>query len=173
MTAQTPSPTLYYDGRAQSASSDHVFHTLDPSTAKVIAEVPTASHANVDSAIASAKAAFPTWSATPPTVRARVLLKAVELLRSRNDELARMETLDTGKPFSETSTVDIPTGVDVLEYYANLVAGGGLNGETIQLRESAWVYTKKQAIGVCAGIGAWNYPLQMYEPCNHRVQRPG
>ena len=54
------------------------------------------------------------------------------------------------------------TGADVLEYFANLVGGGGLNGETVQLREDAWVYTKKEALGVCAGIGAWNYPIQMY-----------
>ena len=50
----------------------------------------------------------------------------------------------------------------MLEFFANLVGGGGLNGETTQLREDAWVYTKKEALGVCAGIGAWNYPIQMY-----------
>ena len=94
--------------------------------------------------------------------RARILLKAVQLLRDRNDEIARIETQDTGKPFSETSTVDVVTGADVLEFFANLVAGGGLNGETVQLREDAWVYTKKEPLGICAGIGAWNYPIQMY-----------
>ncbi|KAL8645635.1 MAG: hypothetical protein Q9226_007209, partial [Calogaya cf. arnoldii] len=56
---------------------------------------------------------------------------------------------------------DIVTGADVLEFFANLVAGGGLNGETVQLREDAWVYTKKEPLGVCAGIGAWNYPIQI------------
>lgn len=88
-------------------------------------------------------------------------MKAVQILRDRNDEIARVETQDTGKAFSETSTVDVVTGADVLEYFASLVAGGGLNGETTQLREDAWVYTKKEALGVCAGIGAWNYPIQI------------
>lgn len=83
------------------------------------------------------------------------------ILRSRNDELSKIETLDTGKPFSETSTVDIVTGADVLEYFANLVASGGLNGESFRLRDSAWVYTSKEPLGVCAGIGAWNYPIQI------------
>jgi betaine-aldehyde dehydrogenase len=82
-------------------------------------------------------------------------------LRERNDEIARVETLDSGKAFTETSTVDVVTGADVLEYYANFIGGGGLNGETTQLREDAWVYTKKAPLGVCAGIGAWNYPIQM------------
>lgn len=62
--------------------------------------------------------------------------------------------------------LDIVTGADTLEYYANMVGGGGLNGETVTLREgeegSAWVYTRKEALGVCVGIGAWNYPIQMY-----------
>lgn len=90
------------------------------------------------------------------------MLKAVHLLRERNDEIAKVETQDTGKPFSETSTVDVVTGADVLEFFANLVGGGGLNGETTQVREDAWVYTKKEPLGVCVGIGAWNYPIQMY-----------
>ena len=90
-----------------------------------------------------------------------MLQRAVALLRARNDELARVETLDTGKPFSETAAVDVVTGADVLEFFANLVGGGGMNGETVQLRPNAWVYTTKNPLGVCAGIGAWNYPVQL------------
>ncbi|KMU90347.1 betaine aldehyde dehydrogenase [Coccidioides immitis H538.4] len=101
------------------------------------------------------------WSKTPVSTRAKILLRAAEILRERNDEIAQIETLDTGKAFSETSTVDVVTGADVLEYYAGLISGGGLNGETTQLREDAWVYTKKAPLGVCAGIGAWNYPIQI------------
>lgn len=157
-----PPRQLYYDGKIQTATSGQTFRSIDPSTASPLADIHTASNADVDSAIASAQKAFPSWSATPPIARSRLLLKAVQLLRERNDEIAKVETQDTGKPFSETSTVDVVTGADVLEYYANLVGGGGLNGETTQLREDAWVYTKKEALGVCAGIGAWNYPLQMY-----------
>lgn len=152
---------LYYDGKAQQASSNKTFQTVDPATSKPIGEIQTASHSDIDAAIASAKKAFPVWSNMSPMERSRILLKAVSILRSRNDELAKVETHDTGKPFSETSTVDIVTGADVLEYYANLVASGGLNGETTQLRPDAWVYTTKNALGVCAGIGAWNYPIQI------------
>ena len=97
----------------------------------------------------------------PPIERSRILLKAAGLLRSRTHDLAVIETESTGKPYSETSTVDVTTGADVLEYYANLVASGGLNGESFPLRSSAWVYTTKAPLGVCAGIGAWNYPIQI------------
>ena len=153
---------LYYNGAPQPSSSGKTFHSIDPSTGKPLAAIHSASASDVDAAVASAAAAFPAWSATPAAERARVLLRAVALLRARNDELARVETADTGKPFSETSGVDVVTGADVLEYYAHMVGGGGLNGETAQLREDAWVYGRKEALGVCVGIGAWNYPIQMW-----------
>ncbi|KAI9656536.1 MAG: hypothetical protein M1821_004743 [Bathelium mastoideum] len=152
---------LYYDGKPQPATSATTFQSIDPATEEPLATIHPASNSDVDAAIASAHAAFPAWSTTPPLTRARILLNAVQLLRDRNDALARQETYDTGKPFSETSTVDVVTGADVLEYFAHLVASGGLNGETTQLREDAWVYTTKAPLGVCAGIGAWNYPLQI------------
>merc|ERR1712093_629346 len=123
--ASYPVQQIYYDGKPQSAKSGKTFKTVDPSTAKPLADVQTASPADIDSAIASAQAAFPSWSQTPPIVRSRILLKAVSLLRSRNDEIAKVETHDTGKAFSETSTVDVVTGADVLEYFANLVASAG------------------------------------------------
>ena len=157
-----PPQHLYYDGRIQAASSGNVIRTINPSTAQPLADVFSASHSDVDAAVTSAQKAFHAWSKSPPIARSRILLKAVQLLRERNDEIAAVETQDTGKPYSETSTVDVVTGADALEFFANLIGGGGLNGETVQLREDAWVYTKKEALGVCAGIGAWNYPIQMY-----------
>lgn len=152
---------LYYNGQRQEATSGNTFQSIDPSNGKVVAEIQTASRNDVDRAVSSAQSAFQSWSSTPAIVRSRILLKAVAILRQRNDDIATQETKDTGKPFSETSTVDVVTGADVLEFFANLVAGGGLNGETIQLRADAWVYSKKEPLGVCAGIGAWNYPVQI------------
>ncbi|THV48879.1 hypothetical protein BGAL_0223g00210 [Botrytis galanthina] len=152
---------LYYDGKVQQATSKETFTTVNPATGKPLAQVQKASPSDIDSAIASARKAFPSWSQTPPIVRSRILLKAVQILRERNDEIAKVETDDTGKAYSETSAVDVVTGADVLEYFASLVASGGMNGETTQLRPDAWIYTKKEALGVCAGIGAWNYPIQI------------
>ena len=156
-----PPRHLFYGGKIRTGSGD-VFRSVNPSTGQPLADIHSASTADIDAAVRSAEEAFPSWSTTPAISRSRILSKAVRLLRERNDEIATVETHDTGKPFSETSTVDVVTGADVLEYYANLVGGGGLNGETTQLREDAWVYTKTEPLGVCAGIGAWNYPIQMY-----------
>ncbi|MFO5783300.1 aldehyde dehydrogenase family protein, partial [Klebsiella pneumoniae] len=72
---------------------------------------------------------------------------------------AALETLDTGKPLAETRSVDIVTGADVLEYYAGLVPA--IEGEQIPLRETSFVYTRREPLGVVAGIGAWNYPVQI------------
>jgi betaine-aldehyde dehydrogenase len=137
------------------------FTTIDPSTALPLCTIHASSPSIISAAVASAQAAFPAWAATTPVERARILHRAACLVRSRNDALARIETLDSGKPFSETSTVDVVTGADVLEYYASLVASGGLDGETIRLRPTAFVQTTKEPLGVCAAIGAWNYPLQI------------
>jgi betaine-aldehyde dehydrogenase len=155
-----PDQHIYYNGKVQSSNGPS-FESINPATGRPQARINSASNSDIDAAISSAKAAFPSWSHTPPVERSRILLKAVTILHERNDELARIETNDTGKPLSETSTVDVVTGADVVEYYANMVASGGLNGETTQLREDAWVYTTKEALGVCAGIGAWNYPIQI------------
>jgi len=150
---------LYYGGKRQ--TTNETFLDIDPSTDKPLAEICKANKSTVNSAVQAAQAAFQEWSSKYPMERSRILLRAVAILRKRNDELAVIETHDTGKPYSETSTVDVITGTDVLEYYANLVAAGGLNGETTQLRPDAWVYTTKAPLGVCAGIGAWNYPIQI------------
>ncbi|KZP04573.1 Aldedh-domain-containing protein [Athelia psychrophila] len=161
MAPSYPDQRLYYNGKVQSATSNQTFHSIDPTTSQPLATIHTSSHCDIDAAISSARTAFPSWSTTSPVERSRILLRAASLLRERNDDLARTETHDTGKPFTETSAVDVATGADVLEYFAHLVASGGLNGETTQLRPNAWIYTKKEALGVCAGIGAWNYPIQI------------
>jgi betaine-aldehyde dehydrogenase len=151
----------YYDGHSQYSTSGKIFQTIDPSTSKPLATVHEASRSDIEAAIASARRAFPAWSRRPAVERCNILLRAAALLRKRNAELAEIETADTGKAFSETSTVDVISGAEVIEYFARLVGSGGLNGETTQLRDSAWVYSRKEPLGVCAGIGAWNYPLQI------------
>ena len=79
-------------------------------------------------------------------------------MRARNHELSVLETFDTGKPYQETSVVDASSGADALEYFGGMAAT--LTGEHIQLGED-WVYTRREPLGVCVGIGAWNYPTQI------------
>ena len=165
---QDPHATsLYISGSPcpAASSSPTTTETINPATGTPITTLPHASTDDINSAIASSKAAFPSWRDTPAIERSRILLRAAQQLRERNEELAHIESLDTGRPVSETGTVDVVGGADVLEYYANLVGGGGLSAggaERVKLRSDAWVYTSVEPLGVCVGIGAWNYPLQMY-----------
>ncbi|WP_288471089.1 betaine-aldehyde dehydrogenase [uncultured Pseudomonas sp.] len=150
---------LYIGGRYVAATGGTTFETLNPATGEVLATVQSASRADVDKAVAAAAAGQKVWAAMTAMQRSRILRKAVDILRERNDELALLETLDTGKALSETQAVDIVTGADVLEYYAGLVPA--LEGEQIPLRETSFVYTRREPLGVVAGIGAWNYPIQI------------
>ncbi|MDR6676671.1 betaine-aldehyde dehydrogenase [Pseudomonas oryzihabitans] len=150
---------LYIGGRYVAATSGATFESLNPATGEVLAKVQRASRADVDKAVEAAAAGQKVWAAMTAMQRSRILRKAVDILRERNDELALLETLDTGKALSETQAVDIVTGADVLEYYAGLIPA--LEGEQIPLRETSFVYTRREPLGVVAGIGAWNYPIQI------------
>ncbi|WP_250529292.1 betaine-aldehyde dehydrogenase [Caballeronia sp. ATUFL_F1_KS4A] len=150
---------LYIGGEYVDATSGETFDTLDPATGETLARVQRASQADIDRAVKSAREGQREWAAMTAMQRSRILRRAVDLLRARNDELAAIETRDTGKPIAETRAVDIVTGADVIEYYAGLATA--IEGEQIPLRESSFVYTRREPIGVCAGIGAWNYPIQI------------
>ena len=150
---------LYIGGRFVEAASGNTFQAINPANGEVLANVQSASKADVDLAITSAQQGQKIWAAMTAMQRSRILRKAVEILREKNDALAELESLDTGKPLTETRYVDIVTGADVLEYYAGLVPA--LEGQQIPLRESSFVYTRREPLGVVAGIGAWNYPIQI------------
>ncbi|OLO08422.1 betaine-aldehyde dehydrogenase [Salinicola sp. MH3R3-1] len=151
--------TLYIDGRRTPASGDQTFDAVNPANGEVIASVQQATAADVDKAIESAQRGQRQWAAMTGMERSRILLKAVALLRERNDELAELETLNTGKPISETTGVDIVTGADALEYFAGLAPA--IEGTQIPLREDSFVYTRREPLGVIGAIGAWNYPIQI------------
>ncbi|WP_106478455.1 betaine-aldehyde dehydrogenase [Phytohalomonas tamaricis] len=150
---------LYIGGQRVNATSGETFQTINPADGSLLADVQQASQADVDRAVEAAREGQKVWAAMTGMERSRILRRAVEILRSRNDELARIETLDTGKPLSETLEVDIVTGADVLEYYAGLATA--VEGEQIPIRSDSFAYTRREPLGVCGGIGAWNYPIQI------------
>ena len=92
------------------------------------------------------------------TERGRVLRRAADIIRDRNHDLSVLETMDTGKPLQETLIADATSGADALEYFGGLAAT--LGGEHLQLGDD-FVYTVREPLGVCVGIGAWNYPTQI------------
>src|SRR6267154_3600067 len=132
---------------------------INPANGAVLAELSADGAAQVDAAVLKAQAAQKKWAALSGAERGRVLQRAAHLLRERNEELAVLETRNTGKPIQETRAVDVLSGAECLEYYAGLAAG--LAGEHIDLGPRAFGYTRREPLGVLAGIGAWNYPLQI------------
>src|SRR5690625_4250268 len=153
-----PQPMLYYTGNRQSASSNNFIENINPATGKLIGTIETASESDIEAAVSSAKEGYAVWSAMSPTARGRILRKAAEILRGRNEEIARIEVEDSGKPISEALTVDIHSGADALQYYGGIAAS--LHGEHYNLGKS-FAYTRREPLGICAGIGAWNYPIQI------------
>lgn len=135
------------------------FTSLNPATGAILGELWVAGPAEIDAAVSAARSAQPAWGAMTGAARAKILNRAAQILRARNDELALLETRDTGKPIQETSVVDVLSGADCLEYFAGIVHG--LSGEHINLGPQAFGYTRREPLGVVAGIGAWNYPLQI------------
>ena len=154
-----PTQRLFVGGQPVDASTGETFDNLNPATGRVICDVQQAGADDVDRAVASAREAFAEWSATPAIERSRLLHRAVAILRDRNQELAELETLDTGKPIQETTLVDVVTGADTLEYFAGLAPS--LHGEHYELPPAAFATVRREPLGVCAGIGAWNYPTQI------------
>jgi betaine-aldehyde dehydrogenase len=150
---------LYIGGEYVDATSGLTFDSVDPATGEHLATVQQASETDIDRAVQSAREGQRVWAAMTSMQRSRILRRAVDLLRERNDALAELEMRDTGKPIAETRAVDIVTGADVIEYYAGLATA--IEGQQIPLRAESFVYTRREPLGVTAGIGAWNYPIQI------------
>jgi betaine-aldehyde dehydrogenase len=135
------------------------FASINPATGAVLGYVSVAGPADIDAAVRAAQRGQARWAGMTGAERARVLRQAAQILRSRNRELAELETRDTGKPIQETLVVDVVSGADCFEYFAGLAQS--LSGEHIDLGGQAFGYTRREPLGVVAGIGAWNYPLQI------------
>ena len=129
-----------------------------PATGEEIALVHAATPAVVEAAMSAAFEAQKAWATWMPVERGRVLRRAADIIRKRNRELSELETLDTGKPLQETLLADATSAADSLEYFGGLAAT--LTGEHMPLGGD-WAYTMRVPLGVCVGLGAWNYPTQI------------
>ena len=156
--ATQPTASHFVNGRYLEDTAGAPIDVIYPATGKVIARVHEATPAVIEEAITSARAAQKAWAALPGVQRGRVLRRAADIMRERNRDLSILESHDTGKPLSETLYVDATSGADALEYFGGLAAS--LTGEHIALGEN-WAYTIREALGLCVGIGAWNYPTQI------------
>lgn len=153
-----PKASHFVDGAYLEDAAGAAIPVIYPASGAEIASVHEATEAVSEAALSAAARAQPAWAALKPVERGRVLIRAAAIIRERAEELARLETLDTGKPISETRAADWPSGADALEFFGGLAATIG--GETIPLGRD-WAYTMRVPLGVTVGIGAWNYPSQI------------
>ena len=149
---------LFIDGQWCDAESGETFDDINPATGQTLARIALAGASDVDRAVQAAARAQREWARWTGAERGRVLRRAAQLLRERVDEFARLESLDTGRPIQETPEADVESGAECLEYFGGIAAG--IEGEYGDLSR-AFYYTRREPLGVCAGIGAWNYPLQI------------
>jgi betaine-aldehyde dehydrogenase len=153
-----PKASHYIHGRHVDDEQGAALPVIYPATGEVIARLHSATPNVIELAIEAARAAQPAWARLKPVERGRILRRAADILRARNEELARLETLDTGKAIQETLVADAPSAADCLEYLGGAVAA--FNGEFMDLG-GPFAYTRREPLGVCVGIGAWNYPIQI------------
>jgi len=151
---------LLIDGRRVAALSGRTFETLNPATGEVLARVAEAGAEDIDVAVRSARAAFEgPWGQMKASERGALLLKLAELIRRDEAELARLESLDSGKPVSAIARQDLPAVLDTLTYYAGMA--DKINGQVIPARPDALTYTVREPLGVVGAIIPWNFPLMI------------
>ncbi|BAK65626.1 NAD-dependent aldehyde dehydrogenase [Sphingobium sp. SYK-6] len=144
------------------AASGETFETRNPSTGEVIAHVAAAGDADIDRAVAAARAAFEgPWSKVKPAERANMLLRLADLIEANAEELALLETLDVGRPIQFSRMLDVGGAVGQLRYNAGWATK--IYGETAEISAPGeWLsYVLREPVGVCAQIVPWNFPLVM------------
>lgn len=139
--------------------SEESFENTNPYDESILCQVSVANDQQIESAVQFAKEAQKAWKLKNAKERATILRKTASILREQNDFLAKIETLDTGRPIRETICVDIISAADCLEYISSLIEVN--SSRHIPLGQGSFAYTLNKPLGVCLGIGAWNYPLQV------------
>jgi len=153
-----PTYQSYIHGQFVSNGTGDSFPVVNPAKGECIYRVEHASQELVEESVQSARKGFNIWSTMTGMERMRILNRVAALLLERNDELARVEVLDTGKPWQEAVTVDVIGGADSIEFFAGLAPSISGNYQDLG---GDFYYTRREPLGICAGIGAWNYPIQI------------
>ena len=151
---------MLIDGDWVGSAAREVITSIDPANREPVAEVPRGKAADIDRAVEAARRAFEAseWSEMVPAERGRILLRLAGRIREKQEEVARLETLDSGKPISQ-SRVDVEVAARYCEYFAGVA--DKILGETIPVRPDILDYTLREPFGVTAHIVPWNYPIQI------------
>ena len=152
---------LLINGKWVDAASGKTFPTINPSTGEVITQVAEADAADVDKAVAAARAAFEkgAWRKMSASARGVLMNKLADLIEKHAEELAELESLDNGKPYQVALAADLPLTIACYRYYAGWA--DKIQGKTIPVQGRYFTYTKHEPVGVVGQIIPWNFPLVM------------
>jgi acyl-CoA reductase-like NAD-dependent aldehyde dehydrogenase len=160
LTQQTQSYKFFVNGKWTPGTASETFDLRNPATGEIIGHVPRASRDDVHEAVEVARKAFenPVWHDMEQTKRGKVLLQLGALLRQNFDEVAKLETLNQGKPIREAKA-DVAWTIRAFEYWGGLA--DKIEGESIPVTPNRLTYTVREPLGVTAHIIPWNYPISL------------
>jgi acyl-CoA reductase-like NAD-dependent aldehyde dehydrogenase len=159
--AVTPRTQVFIEGRSAPAADGATFDNINPATGRSLGPVAAGGERDIQRAVTSARAAFRrgSWSQQPPKARKKVLLRLAELMLEHREELALLETLDMGKPISDSLSVDIPSAANCIRWYAEAV--DKIYDEVAPTGPHALATITREPMGVVGAIVPWNFPLLM------------
>jgi 4-guanidinobutyraldehyde dehydrogenase / NAD-dependent aldehyde dehydrogenase len=151
----------FIDGRYVDAASGATFDCVNPATGKLLARVAAGDTEDINRAVTSARAAFckGSWAQLAPAKRKKVLLRLADLIREHGDELALLETLDVGKPITDSVKVDIPAAARCVQWYAEAI--DKVYDQVAPTGPEALALITREPLGVVGAIVPWNFPLLM------------
>lgn len=148
---------LFIDGRFVDAESGQTLPTLNPHDNSVIADVAMAGAADIDKAVAAARRAFPVWARMAAADRGRILLRLADLIEANAEELARLESLDTGHPLKDSRALDVPRTAACYRYFGGMA--DKFQGDVVPVESGFLNYLLREPVGVVGQVVPWNFPL--------------
>ncbi|MFM7315759.1 MAG: aldehyde dehydrogenase family protein [bacterium] len=152
---------MLIDGKWTDAASGRTFSTYNPATEELIAHVAEGDKEDIDKAVKAARKAFESrsWRKMDARERGRLMHRLADLIERDKEQLAALETLDNGKPISESRSADLPLVIDCLRYYTGWA--DKLQGSVVPIRGNHFCYIKREPVGVAGQIIPWNFPMLM------------
>jgi aldehyde dehydrogenase (NAD+) len=148
---------LFIDGRFVPALGGETLAVMNPHDNSKIADIALAGKADIDRAVAAAKAAFPKWSRMAAMERGRLLLKLADAIEANTEHLARLETRDTGHPLRDTRLLDVPRTAATFRYFGGMA--DKFEGTVIPVEQGFLNYLLREPVGVVGQVVPWNFPL--------------
>ena len=150
---------LFIDGEFVDAESGDTVEVLNPHDGSKLADIAQGGPADIDKAVAAARRAFPAWRAMQAAVRGKLLLDLADAIEANSDELAELESLDTGHPIRDTKGLDVPRTAFTFRYFGGMA--DKVQGSVVPVEPGFFNYVVREPLGVVGQIVPWNFPLNL------------